>query len=131
MELRAPHLLRTSEQISVEPTTSKLSQDTLRSQSQKTESTKGCLGCVTWPRTFAFILALVLILAVAIVIPIVVTNTLATSDTAASASATITTNSKSNYLFFVHINLSIFLKISSFYNNNYNQYVNFISNQIA
>lgn len=38
---------------------------------------QGCLGCSTWPKTFAFVIGLGLLCALAVLLPVILVNTLA------------------------------------------------------
>jgi hypothetical protein len=57
-------------------TTSQLVEERNFSQYEVDAMEQGCLGCSSWPKTFAFVIALVIICAAAVLIPVVLTNTL-------------------------------------------------------
>jgi hypothetical protein len=70
---------RTSLTVSSEQGFSSEKASPLIEQSRPTEheleaSTEGCLGCSTWPKTFAFVIGLGLICAIAVLVPIILTN---------------------------------------------------------
>jgi hypothetical protein len=65
-----------SEQQSLQTTASSLIKEPQSSQDELGASEEGCLGCSTWPKTFAFVIGLGVVCAVAVLVPLILTNTL-------------------------------------------------------
>ena len=65
-----------SEQKPLQTTASPLIEEPQPSQDELGTSEEGCLGCSTWPKTFALVIGLGVVCAAAVLIPLILTNTI-------------------------------------------------------
>lgn len=83
--------------------TSQLIEEQRLSQRGVGAGEQGCLGCSSWPKTFAFVIGLGLLCAAAVLLPVILTNTLGVVTQTSPTTGKSMNNNFYNYFMTINI----------------------------